>query len=356
MEEHKNILNNDHSPVETHSVRTKPEIGFGMALNETWELFQRKFWNLFGTTLILGVISAITLAISGLVGLAIIILLSTLKLPMLTAVVFAIIAMAMAVFALWLNTWQMIAIIEHLSATENKTIKELLEKARPEAAKLLPLAIMSFLIILGGLLLFIVPGVILAIALAFIYIVAVLEKKGPWEAIQTSASLVKGRKLNVFMVFLGFGIISSMALIVTGWYFSPLWLILAPMGYTLVYVVYKHLQQGHEKEMDNQQSGTIYKVFAVIGAVAIFASVVLFAAAGGKLPAPLMNKFWMKNKYDYGKYMQSGRMMQPDQFMLNNMEPRQGWGWQQQWQIPQLQPNQPAVDQTNPLQYQIIIK
>lgn len=353
MEENKDQDIQLSSTEEVKPVKTKTEIGFGTLLNDTWELFQKKFWNTFGLVLLISIVSAITVTVTGLMAFALVVLFSTLKLPMFTAAIAAVLGLGIAVLLLWLNTWQMVAVIEYLHTPEKRSVKELLEQSRPTAVKLLPLAIISFLVIFAGLLLFIVPGVILAVSLAFIYVVAVLEKKGPWEAMQTSAMLVKGRWWNVFVLLAGFIILALAAVTVTGWYFSPLWLLIGPVGYVLMYVLYQHLQKDREvSTTENTRGAVVYKALALFGALVMFIGIVTFAASGAKISKLFLYKMIMKNKYSC-EMMQK---MDPEyrmQMMQSGDSWQKQWKMQKQWPMPMM--NQP-MDGSNSMQYQIIFQ
>jgi len=60
-------------------------------------------------------------------------------------------------------------------------------------------AILYQLIVLGGTILFIIPGIIWGIKFQFFSYFIVDQKIGPWEALKKSAKITKGQKWNLFL-------------------------------------------------------------------------------------------------------------------------------------------------------------
>jgi len=99
--------------------------------------------------------------------------------------------------------------------------------------------ILAGLIIFGGYILLIIPGVILAIYFSFVVYVAVVEKKGGTEALWRSKSLVLGHFWRVLGITLLIGILSGLATQVAG----PLaYLFLTPFWTGILYYLYKDLK------------------------------------------------------------------------------------------------------------------
>lgn len=78
-------------------------------------------------------------------------------------------------------------------------------------------SVIAFILTLVGLLLFIVPGIIIAITLAFWSYLVIDRELGPIEALKESARLTRGRRWQLFVFFLLlviFNILGFLALIV----------------------------------------------------------------------------------------------------------------------------------------------
>jgi len=89
--------------------------------------------------------------------------------------------------------------------------------------------LLSGLIVLGGIILLIVPGIIFACRLAFVPYLVVDRKLGPVEAIQTSWKMTKGHAMEVFLIgLLGIPIvIAGLICLVVGVIVSSMWISMA---------------------------------------------------------------------------------------------------------------------------------
>ena len=89
---------------------------------------------------------------------------------------------------------------------------------------MLIVSILTGLAVLGGLLLFIVPGIIFSVWFAFSFYVVVLDGKEGTEAMRESKKLVEGRWFDTFLRLL---VPSLLFLIISGILQSPFNLIMA---------------------------------------------------------------------------------------------------------------------------------
>lgn len=92
---------------------------------------------------------------------------------------------------------------------------EALQRTVPAIWGLIVVWLSVSLAVFFGLLFFVVPGVILAVGLAFSTQVYVLERTAPLEAMRRSWYLAKGRKGHVFILMLTAGVILVVALVGT---------------------------------------------------------------------------------------------------------------------------------------------
>jgi len=81
---------------------------------------------------------------------------------------------------------------------KNITIKEALKEARPFVWKYLWTEVLGGIIILGGLILLVVPGIIWAVSFSMTCWIVLLEGKTNWTALKASKELVKGYWWPVF--------------------------------------------------------------------------------------------------------------------------------------------------------------
>jgi hypothetical protein len=96
----------------------------------------------------------------------------------------------------YLVLWMTIAVVRSTHRLLHKQEVNPTAISQESLARLLPLlqvAILQGLIILGGLLLFLIPGLIFSIWYAFTQLATILEDKKPVEALSASKMLVQGR-------------------------------------------------------------------------------------------------------------------------------------------------------------------
>ncbi|HST38824.1 MAG TPA: hypothetical protein VLK58_04920, partial [Conexibacter sp.] len=113
---------------------------------------------------------------------------------------------------------------------------EALREAAPRIAAAIGVVLLSSAAVFAGLVALVVPGVLLMVAWYFGAQVAVLERLAPWEALQRSWALVKGRWWSTFGALL----LSGLAFTLPGTVMS---ILLTTIGNGFVYVVALTLAQ-----------------------------------------------------------------------------------------------------------------
>lgn len=100
------------------------------------------------------------------------------------------------------------AVAQILAVSEDITYREALQKARPYALSMFGLSLLVGLVVTGGLLLFIVPGIIFALWFSQATYVLVLEKTSVTRAMGRSRALVQGRMMPIlvryFVLFMAY--------------------------------------------------------------------------------------------------------------------------------------------------------
>jgi len=102
-------------------------------------------------------------------------------------------------------------------SSETKNVKENLRLSVSLIIPTVLAAILSGLIILGGIILFIIPGIIFSIWYSFIFYSVVLDNKKNMEALRTSKSLVKGRWWGVWWRLFAPAIIFALIQLIISW-------------------------------------------------------------------------------------------------------------------------------------------
>jgi hypothetical protein len=172
----------------------------GGVLNDTFDLYQRFFWRFVALAAVVYVVLDFLSA-----------LLSTIDSGNWLAVLFwALVSVALGIIGFfWLAGALVEAVNDVRDGRIDSTIGELFQRVRPQLPALITAGVLAGLGILGGLILFIIPGLFLLTRWALLAPVVVLEKKRAGEAFSRSWELVKGHSWSVFAVILITGIGSS---------------------------------------------------------------------------------------------------------------------------------------------------
>lgn len=252
----------------------KQKLTFSTLLNDSWELTGKKFWRLFGIYLMMTVLTVLVLICYLIAAGLVLLVLYFVHVPVLTALVASILLLGLIGAVLWISAWQIAAVYKYLAGGEEQTVLSLINEAQPIAKTILPTVILNFLVVLGGFMVFIIPGIIMSMSLAFVTIVAVLENRKMWDALMRSRDLVRGHWWNVFVQFVGLGLLIALALMVTGGQYSPLSLLLTPFIYIYSYLMYKQLASFNQQAAPAPRGDWYYKVAAVLAAVGIVIGVI----------------------------------------------------------------------------------
>ena len=203
----------------------------------------------------------------------------------------------LAVMILLTTSVQIAQIMLFDMPVEELGIKSLLKKAYPKFWRFMGLSILTSLIIMGGFVLFVIPGIILMVYISFGAYFAMLDDKKAMESIRLSREYVRGywwavfgRAILLILVIIVFyiiiGILSAILetiglSIVSSIISYGLNLILSPLYVALAFVLFKQLK-AKKSEVVLPATGTWkYVTLAVIGGVIIpltlIASVTLLA-------------------------------------------------------------------------------
>ncbi len=272
---------NSNSEHESAGAAHVQKVQFSDLMNDAWQLFQKKFWNLLGIYLVMTVISALVV-IGGLIvgGLAVLITLAV-KVPAFTVIIGGAALIFAAGLGFWAITWTLITVMKYLDADGTPSVLDTIKKAKPMAWVLLPTMIINTLAILGGFILFIIPGIILSISLGFVGVIAILENKQMWEAMQASRNLVRGRWWNVFWVYLVMILLVLAIMAITGGNASPIALFISPLVYTFCYILYKRLKAHPAPKEAGADNTWFYKLTIALASLAIVGAIAAGAAAAG---------------------------------------------------------------------------
>lgn len=282
-------------------------------LKESWRICKERYWKFIGIVLIpvavqlaIGVISAIVLVLSG-IG-------STL-LPLFSggiktgnflrpqngaiAVLLVVFALIFGIISLILQIWAQVALLTEAVSETKIGIKEAYSLSKGKRLRFLGLTLLSAVVVWGGFLLLIVPGVILAIGFSFTTNILVVENIGGMRALLKSKEYVRGYWWKVFGrllfigLFLGMFSVLPQALtpifkqlnlptvgVIISFVFSIISVLLFPLSVIYVAVMYRSLKATRGEVDITGRSKTGLILLGILGALiipAIFALGILSA-------------------------------------------------------------------------------
>lgn len=232
-------------------------------LDKTWESAKGKIWQLIGLDLLMILAMMVAIIVAGVPSAILVAITFAIKVPALTVLFGAIGIIAILAMLIWVGLWSMIASLKILQSEPTITVRTALVEARPLVSKFYLTGVVASLVIIGGFLLFIIPGIIALVSLYLVLYVAVIENKTGMEALTRSRDLVKGRWWSVALVLLGFVIIALAVMMVTGGNGggSPIMIILTPISYVFGYVLYKELSDNYNSQPNS--TPWFYKLFMI---------------------------------------------------------------------------------------------
>ncbi len=157
------------------------------------------------------------------------------------------IAIAYGIVMTIISIWSSISLLYVIKEREQKIgIKEAFNKSWPKILSYWWISIISTFIIIGGYLLFIIPGIILAIWFSLAAYVLVSEDRTGMTALFRSKQLIKGYWWKVFWRFLAMSIIIFLITLVAG--FIPfikniIYLFTTPFSIVFSFLIYENLKK-----------------------------------------------------------------------------------------------------------------
>ena len=212
-------------------------------LKTAWKIYQEKFWLLLGITAVPGVIM---LAFGLLFGGGML-LTRTGHGGFFTsvgtgAILLLIMLVVLVYFGVWSSVAQIFVIKDH---QENLTFQEAFKRAQPHLGTFFTTSLLAGLAIAGGMILFIIPGILFALWFSQAMFVVICENLYNTAALKKSKTYVQGRLWEVFKKYLLIGVIVYGIAIITS--FIPLLsnlisFVLTPLTLVYGYVLYRGLR------------------------------------------------------------------------------------------------------------------
>src|SRR3989344_9631666 len=179
--------------------------GFIDLLKESWKVYAQNF-KLFFKLILLSLAFLLVFVLVGAVALAIF---SFTGFSLILIVIGVISVLAIIVSQLWIQVAMMFAVKTLLDGKTVSSIKNLLELAKPLILPYLGLSLVSMFLVVGGYMLFLIPGFILSIWFWFGMFVLIDENKRGMNVLLVSRDYIKGFIVKVFTRWFLFGILTA---------------------------------------------------------------------------------------------------------------------------------------------------
>lgn len=176
---------------------------------QAWEIYKKRWGTLTGIVLIPLIILTIVISLLGIFGVAFmlpIILGASGLSPILLVVLLPILVAVFVVVALLIQAWSQTALVYAIKdREENIGIIESYRRARGKVFSYLWVIILSGLVLMGGAVLLIVPGIIFMVWFSMAMLVVVVENQKGMNALLVSREYVRGHWGSVFwrLIFIG---------------------------------------------------------------------------------------------------------------------------------------------------------
>lgn len=275
-------------------------------LKEAWGIYKTRF-KTFLKILLVQYISVIVLVIAGAVYVVPSLVLKTESfgpaMNVLNWFLGIIVIIAMLFFMIITALWGQAAMLYAVKDSgENIGVKESYRRGRHKIGSIFWVGLLSGIIVSGGYLLFIIPGIIFSTWFSFAVIIVVAEGLGGMDAILKSKEYVKGHWWEVFWRFLFIGLVLfviNLVFLISSWIInfiaqivnnsalinigviinfagSIVGFLLAPLIVIYTYLVYKNIKEVKGDFAFTPSSGEKLK-FIIVGLLGILLFIGLFA-------------------------------------------------------------------------------
>jgi hypothetical protein len=164
---------------------TEPLPGAGQLLKEAWAIFSQRL-NVFLGVMVVPALFVLVIAVLSISGAAV--MDNEPKTPIAGLLIFLFIILYIIV-----TIWSQLAILHAAAGTEEQIgVKESYRRAYHGVMSYIWLSLLSGLVIMGGFMLFVVPGIIMAVSLSFATFVFVTEGLKGMSALLRVESMLKG--------------------------------------------------------------------------------------------------------------------------------------------------------------------
>ncbi|MEI6400528.1 MAG: hypothetical protein WCO58_03365 [bacterium] len=200
-----------------------------------------------------------------------------------SVIIFGVVACLVFAIALYLMVIALIAVYQVVMETvpAETTIRERFRIARKSVHPMIEVSFISVLLVLGGMALFIIPGIWISLPMSFVGLAVLFDNKTSHQAIEQSISLVKGRWWSIFFRLFLLQMVFFIVMLPIGWIGKMLHvqdalnnvfsLFTMPLSMIFTIVLWKDLKRVHTGEIAPMTN--FVRALMIIGAVVVGAMV-----------------------------------------------------------------------------------
>lgn len=182
-------------------------------IKKSWELYVKNFKKLLPYILI-SLIPNVVVSVTGIISLKLDDYAKTDAFMSVNNLIVLAITVAGMIFSLWISIALNKSLREAIFGREIIPVKNGLNISSHLIWPVFYTSLLSFIIIFGGMVLFIIPGIIFAIWYAFVYYAVIFEEKTGRGALKLSKELVKTRWWAIFGRLLGVGLFFGIIILI----------------------------------------------------------------------------------------------------------------------------------------------
>lgn len=260
----------------------------GALLRNAWEIYRGRMWTLIAVGL-----AAVILPVLALVPFIALGYFVSQSMPDFQQIIMAANFLLGMVGAVWLGNWGVSAFLIAVS-DQQAGIKEVFIKAKPKVLGHIWLGVLTGLIVMGGYLLLIVPGIIFAVWFFFAPFVFIEEDVRGMDALLKSKAYVRGKWIPVCVRLIAIWLFSALVSLIP-FVGQLLALFLVPLCFVYTFLVYQDLKAS-KGPMTFQPTKKEKIRFVAASAFGFVMPVVLVFAFMGSV----FNAFFLAQSESYG--------------------------------------------------------
>lgn len=253
--------------MEAHSTELKK---WTQLLKEAFELFKKRAWGLYGVILIPMIALIIGILIIGIASFVF-----GLVAGLYAALIVTPLVIIGIVLALYLFIWAQLASYYYV-ANEGVKVIDSYKLTKDSLKDYIWLIMISSLVVMGGFLLLIIPGIIVSLWVMFAVFVFVAEKEKGMNSLLRSYSYTKGRWFAIFFKFLPLMILCGLVMFIAESILGEdnpavgiVSFLIAPFNYFYIYKLYLSAKESTKDISYDEGKRKLFKGLAIFTLVAL---------------------------------------------------------------------------------------